>query len=238
MANKMNNPVIQALLDLKKYSDNKDLIDKLLNEDLVALQKAGDEFDKHQYPDKSIKYGRMTTYKQNAAMVNLNRENQAAAALFNVLCGICISPTNDIAVPMNELKELTGMSKNTLISAREKLLDSGFIATVKQSTNRQAAIYRINPTLYGVGKPKSPRDEHDFWDYARLGSKHEFERLSRPDYIVTSNGMVDSDNKFLKPTSLTKDTSSERADTDEFINTLAEALKTKKPKRTKNTQGS
>ena len=50
--------------------------------------------------------------------------------------------------------------------------------------------------------------------------------------------MVDSDNKFLKPTSLTKDTSSERADTDEFINTLAEALKTKKPKRTKNTQGS
>lgn len=236
MDNKSNNPIIQALLDLKGFSENPDFIDALLKES-SALYKAAEKFDKHQYPDRVIRYGKITTYKECAAYINLNLKNQNAASLFSVLCNVCISPTNDIAVPMSELQNLTGMSKNTLIAAREALIDNGFLAVIKKSTNRQAAIYRINPMLFGVGKPKTEYDSHDFWDYARIGAKGNFEELLSHDYIVTSNGMVDSENKFLKPTSISKDTGSERADFEAEVQKIAKALKTKKPKHTK-AQGS
>ena len=181
LQNPNNLSVQQALLDLFTFlnNDDKKILKDLMDRSSTEIKQASQKFDAHQYPTKNLKFGKLTNM-QEYPMYMVNLESTDAINVFICLCTALNSTNNHVQIKLNVLKDMTCISLSGIRKAIKVLLEFGFIAVYAEATNREPAIYIINPLLYRIGN-----NSCDFFDYVSADALQRFEGMRKDiDYLV------------------------------------------------------
>ena len=161
--NPHNNDIVQAVLDLGQAaaeSGDKELAvqahaiyEKLLSKPQIANE-AQRIYRAHRY--KNIIYAMQLTYNQNTSV--LCTLSNAARLVWQAYT-MCAA-NQYVQLTREQISHLSGIKdKHTITKAVKELLDKGLMTQKRARTNREAAIYRLNPLIVRVGKMHPSEDD-------------------------------------------------------------------------------
>ncbi len=182
LQNPSNLSVQQALLDLFTFlnNDDKKTLKDLMDRNSKEIKQASQKFDAHQYPTSKLTFGKLTNM-QAFPLYSINVESTDAINVFICLCNALNSTNNHIQIKLSVLKDLTCISLSGIRKAIKVLIEYGFIAVYAEATNREPAIYVINPELYRIG-----HNSCDFYDYVSEDALHKFEEMRNGNSLYVS----------------------------------------------------
>ncbi len=180
-----NLSVQQALLDLYTFlnDEDKQILKDLIDRNSMEIKKASEKFDAHQYPVHKLTFGKLANM-QSFPLFNINVVSTDAINVFICMCNTLNSTNNHIQIKHSVLKELTRISLAGIRKAIKVLIENGYIAVYEPATNREPAIYIINPEIYRIGN-----NFCDFEDYVSPIALSNFEK-NRNDKIFFVNEKV------------------------------------------------
>lgn len=180
LQNPRNLSVQQALLDLFTFLNNEDkkILKDLIDRNSSEIIQASKKFDAHQYPSRVLTFGKLSNM-QSFPVCEINEESTDAINVFICLCNALNSTNNHIQVKLSVLKDMTGISLAGIRKAIKVLIEYGFIAIYAEATNREPAIYIINPELYRIGN-----NSCDFSRYVSTDALQRFEDMREERYFV------------------------------------------------------
>ena len=175
LQNPGNLSVQQALLDLFTFlnNDDKKTLKDLMDRNSKEIKQASQKFDAHQYPTSKLTFGKLTNM-QAFPLYSINVESTDAINVFICLCNALNSTNNHIQIKLSVLKDLTCISLSGIRKAIKVLIEYGFIAVYAEATNREPAIYIINPELYRIG-----HNSCDFHDCVSEDAIRKFEEMKK-----------------------------------------------------------
>lgn len=131
-----------------------DAVDALVDVlDVQNILDAQDLFDRHRFPDKTIRFHRLANY-DNYILSGLNAAAQAILFLFVRV----MSQDGYVAVPVTTICKETGLTEKTCRQALTQLRQAGVIAQTAAPVRHMPAIYAIDPKLICAGKAASYAD--------------------------------------------------------------------------------
>lgn len=140
------------------------LIDVL---DVQNILDAQDLFDRHRFPDKTIRFHRLANY-DNYTLSGLNAAAQAILFLFVR----AMSQDGYVAIPVTTICKDTGLTEKTCRQALIQLRQAGIIAQTAAPVRHMPAIYAIDPNLICAGKAASYNDIKAFNDALKTDGQY------------------------------------------------------------------
>ncbi len=161
--NPQNNDIIQGLLDLRKAAaENGDdelaaqaraLYENVSRKNRIARE-AQKIYRAHRY--RNITYAMQLVYDEHTSV--LCTLSNAARLVWQAYT-ICAA-NQYVQLTREQISHLSGIKdKHTITKAVKELLDKGLMTQKRARTNREAAIYRLNPLIVRVGKMHPSEDD-------------------------------------------------------------------------------
>lgn len=191
--NPTNSSVIQMLLDIEKCGI--DIPDDLRRQITDKKAEIDDVWNSHQYPTDSLVFTKLS--RESAVFENLPKSEERGGVAATQLLSLIIQnvPQNlQFAIPTKNIAEIMGWSKSTVGRATKILVKHGIIAVVQEAKGRgNPTVYKLNPMVADVGKPKSRPEQEEFWE---LAGEMESRRYIQIAEKTTTTDEVKTENKF------------------------------------------
>ena len=148
-------PTKQHLLDLLALGDEelntkaKEIME-LLEDKADLLEQADELWDKHQYPDKHMRYIKSSNFDECNERYGVSGYAQAALSFLEH----SMNQSNLIQASLDDIKDYCNMSRSSARNAVKDLIDNGLIATHTPQYSKQPPIFMVNPKVATAGKPK------------------------------------------------------------------------------------
>lgn len=145
--NPTNNAILQACLDIVDSGYGtmsvNDFVTKI-SADPKLLKDMQAIWNRHAYPDKSIKWVSIT---KTDLLMTLSPNAMQVLVFLGMYC----HQSTLIQVTYSVLSAITGIKPTKLREAVKELVDSGCIKVAKSSARHDAPIYAVNPVLIKAG---------------------------------------------------------------------------------------
>ena len=205
-----NSSIMQVLLDIKAAGGPSRLVDEIIDIITVIpdtnkpsiLQEAEEIYYRHQYPQRAIKFTKLSIRIEFARFLSHNALTILTAMYQNMW------HRNMIQLTQRDIIKITSITSSRPIKdALKELIDKGCIAVVVKGTTRQPAIYMVNPEIATVGRDESNL-RYTFWGYTgtdytdfkhpKYSDPHkEWKRLTANRTYSISNASMVTDEKTI-----------------------------------------
>lgn len=157
-----NSSIMQALLDIKAAGGSFTTINDLLmflENDPNLLKEAELRFHRHQYPQRSITFTKVSNKVEFSRFLSYNALTILTALYQNMWHG------NMIQIRRKDIVKITSISSfRPIKDAFEELINKGCIAVAVPGTTRRPTVYMVNPEIATVGRDDSSL-RRTFWAY-------------------------------------------------------------------------
>lgn len=191
--NPTNSSVVQMILDIEKCGI--DIPDDLRRQITDKKTEIDDVWNSHQYPTESLVFTKLS--RESAIFENLPKSEERGGVAASQLLSLIIQnvPQNlQFAIPTKNVAEIMGWSKSTVGRATKILVKYGIIAVIQEARGRgNPTVYKLNPMVADVGKPKSKSEQEEFWELAGEMESRRYIQIAEKN---TTTDEVKTEDKF------------------------------------------
>ena len=158
--NPTNSSVVQMCLDAAKagHPELLEALQAIKEKDPRAIKDIDGIWNSHKHPDNSLAWVKFKNFEKCRAISNLSKLSGGDKAKSLLLAMIqIVNQDMYVQCSHNIIGKIVSQSKPTVIKCIDTLIQYGFIVVAKKATNKDAAVYMINPNVVTVGKTEDDK---------------------------------------------------------------------------------